>query len=120
LLWYSVADREQRAVSGFSNGGAFAVAMGVRHPERYANVLVFSLGVEPTGLGVPEWTADMAPRHYLVAGTLEPFLEPTANWAVKVDQLGVEHVYRERVCGHDITMGEEEFAGAIAWAFAAR
>ncbi|MBE9508986.1 MAG: hypothetical protein IMY86_13170 [Chloroflexi bacterium] len=114
------ANREQRAVFGYSNGGAFAVAMGARHPERYGHVIAFSLGRGPAGLGAPAWTADMAPRHYLVAGTLEPFLEPTSKWAAKLDRLGVEHVYRQRVCGHDVTMWEEEFPGAVAWAFVDR
>lgn len=30
---------EQRAVFGFSNGGAFALAMGQRHPDRFGQVL---------------------------------------------------------------------------------
>jgi len=109
--------REGRAIFGFSNGGGFAITMGIRHPDHYGAVLAFSLGVGPDGWGTPEWTADIAPRHYLVAGTLEPFQETTAKWAARLSQIGVEHVHRERVCGHDIVMWEEEFPGAVAWAF---
>jgi len=120
----AATNREQRAVFGYSNGGAFAVTMGVRHPERYASVLAFSLARGPQGLGTPDWTANMAPRHYLVAGTLgtleEYCRQVTAGWAARLARLGVEHVYRERVCGHDIIMWEEEFPGAVAWAFANR
>lgn len=61
--------------------------------------------------------ASTAPRHYLVTGTLEPFQRTTADWAGSLAWTGVEHIYRERVCGHDIVMWEEEFPGAVAWAF---
>jgi len=114
------SNREARAVFGFSNGGAFAVSMGIRHPEHYGAVLAFSLGMGPDGWGTPQWTADIAPRHYLVAGTLEPFQEPTARWAAKLARMGVEHVHRERVCGHDPVLWEEEFPGAVVWAFGDR
>jgi enterochelin esterase-like enzyme len=111
------SNREERAVFGYSNGGGFAVSMGIRHPERYGAVLAFSLGVGQDGWGTPEWTADTAPRHYLVAGTLEPFQETTARWAARLTRIGVEHVHCERVCGHDVVMWEEEFPGAVVWAF---
>jgi enterochelin esterase-like enzyme len=111
------SNRDQRAVFGFSNGGGFAVTMGIRHPRRYGNVLAFSLGVGPRDWGTPEWSANTAPRHYLVVGTLESFQEPTARWAQRLAQLNVEHVYHERICGHDLVMWEEEFPGAVAWAF---
>ena len=111
------SNREERAVFGFSNGGGFAVSMGVRHPEHYGAVLAFSLAMGSEGWGTPEWRADTAPRHYLVAGTLEYFQKTTARWAAKLTQIGVEHVHRERVCGHDFVLWEEEFPGAVAWAF---
>jgi enterochelin esterase-like enzyme len=113
-------NREERAVFGFSNGGAFAVTMGIRHPEQFGVVLAFSLGMGQEGLGTPEWTADTAPRHYLVAGTLEPFEFSTERWVARLNRMGVEHVYREWVCGHDVVMWEEEFPSAIAWAFQGR
>ena len=109
--------REERAVFGFSNGGGFAVSMGVRHPEHYGTVLAFSLAMGSEGWGTPKWSADIAPRHYLVAGTLESFQDTTARWAAKLTRIGVEHVHRERVCGHDFVLWEEEFPGAVAWAF---
>ncbi len=109
--------RRERAVFGCSNGGAFAVSMGVRHPDRYGAVIAFSLGEGPQGWGTPEWSADDAPRHYLLAGTLEPFQGTTAKWAARLSRLGVEYVHRERICGHDPVMWEEEFPGAVAWAF---
>jgi enterochelin esterase-like enzyme len=108
-------DRERRAVFGFSNGAAFAVAMGLRHPERFGHVPAFSLAWR---FDSPNWPAHLAPRHYLVAGMLEEgFREGTARWANTLAGLGVTHIHRERMCGHDFMMWDKEFPGAVAWAF---
>jgi enterochelin esterase-like enzyme len=115
---HAATDREQRAIFGASNGGTFAAAMGIRHPDRYANVIAFSFG--ETGLDTLEWSADVAPRHYLAAGTLESFGESTAQWAATLARLDVEHVHRERVSGHSFVMWAEEFPRAIAWVFSDR
>ena len=116
----AATNREQRAVFGVSNGAAFAIAMGIHRSDHYASVLAFSLA-GGKDLSTPQWTDDTSPRHYLVAGTLEGYCrQETAGWAARLTQLGVEHVYRERVCGHDFIMWEEEFPGAVAWAFADR
>lgn len=116
----AATNREQRAVFGVSNGAVFAIAMGIHHSDHYASVLAFSLA-GGKDLSTPQWTDDTSPRHYLVAGTLEEYCrQETAGWAARLTQLGVEHVYRERVCGHDFIIWEEEFPGAVAWAFADR
>ena len=58
------------------------------------------------------------PRHCLLAGTLEPgFHRATRAWARLLRERGVEVDERERVCGHDPLMWQEELPGAIAWAF---
>jgi enterochelin esterase-like enzyme len=115
----AAADRGRRAILGVSNGAAFAIAMGLRHADRYSAVLAFSVAgsIPQTPLG---WTAGVAPRQYLVAGTLEIFRGTTSAWAKTLDRLHVDHVYRERVCGHDFLMWQEEFPGAVAWAFGQR
>jgi enterochelin esterase-like enzyme len=107
------ADRERRAVAGYSNGAVLASALGCRHPDRFGAVVAFSLGVEP-----PLPSGARPARHYLVAGTLEaPFHRATRAWAAKLRELGVEVEERERVCGHDQLMWEEEMPAAIRWAF---
>lgn len=105
-------DPAQRAVFGYSNGGVFAAMMALRHPERYGHSLAFSLGVPP---GLPRSTTA---RFYLVAGTLEPgFHSRTQEFAGELADYGVDHVFRDRVSGHDSVMWQEEFPKAVQWAF---
>ena len=116
----AATQREQRAVFGLSNGAAFAIAMGIRHPDLYGNVLAFSFAWEKSAKS-PMWEHSMAPRHYLLAGRLEEgFHRVTKAWAATLERLGVEHVFHDRVAGHDHTMWEEEFPAAVGWAFGNR
>jgi enterochelin esterase-like enzyme len=110
-------ERDQRAVFGFSNGGAFAVSMGIRHPDRYGSVLAFSLASGREGWGTPVWEENEAPRHYLAAGTLEPFMSSTVRWVTWLELLNVDYLFRMRISGHDMVMWEEEFLLAVDWAF---
>jgi enterochelin esterase-like enzyme len=105
----------RRAVFGFSNGGAFATTMGVRHPALFGSILAFSVaGGKPASRLKPPLS-----RFYFVAGTLEPGLrENTLTWKQTLDQAGAECSYHERVCGHDFILWQETFPGAVAWAFA--
>jgi enterochelin esterase-like enzyme len=109
------AERQHRAVFGFSNGGVFAAAMGIRHPDRYGHVLAFSLGYLP---GKPTPVMEQSTDFYLVAGTLEEgFHTITAAFAQTLQSLGVPHEFRDRVSHHDFAMWEEEFPAAVSWAF---
>lgn len=111
------SSRQQRAVFGFSNGGVFAAAMGLRHPDQYGHVLAFSLGVQP-GIAT---AAEQSSEFYLVAGTLEEgFHSATATFGHTLQSLQATYVFRDRVCGHDTIMWQEEFPAAVAWAFRRR
>jgi enterochelin esterase-like enzyme len=110
--------RQQRAIFGFSNGGVFAAAMGIRHPELYGHTLAFSLGIEP---GKVTEVTKGASEFYLVAGTLEEgFHSTTAGLAQMLELRGVTYIFRERVCGHDHILWQEEFPAAVQWAFGSR
>lgn len=105
--------REERAVFGYSNGGVFAAAMGLRHPDVFGHALAFSLGMEP-GAVERRRAADF----YLVAGTLEQgFFEMTRDLADALRDEGFDARFKSRVAGHDSAMWEEELPGAVAWAF---
>jgi enterochelin esterase-like enzyme len=107
--------REDKAVFGFSNGGVFVSAMGVRYPDRYGHVIAFSMGYLP---GVPRWTPEYTPTFYLMAGTLEPgFLRITSYWSQVLSQYGVPHRFFVRVSSHDAVMWQEEFTRAVVNAF---
>ena len=61
-------DPAQRVVYGHSNGGVFAAAMGLRHPDVFGYALPFSVGVNPTDvIEVQAGTTEF----YFIAGTLE-------------------------------------------------
>ena len=67
--WGAPAARERRAAFGFSNSAAFAIDMGLRHPELIGHVLGFS----PAGRRAAVPVAPMpAPAFYLLGGLYEP------------------------------------------------
>ncbi len=70
---------ERTAVCGVSAGAELALAMGLRHPDRFGTVFAASPGA---GYQPPsEWPSPL-PRFYLVASTEEPFfLDNATRWA---------------------------------------
>ena len=106
---------ERTAVFGVSAGGEFALAIGLRHAQRYGVIFAGSPGAgyrPPTVLPTP------LPRTYLVAGTLEPFfLDNAARWRRALRDAAADVVMTERVAGHDDAMWRAEFPLMVAWAF---
>ena len=109
---------ERTAVFGVSAGGELALAIGLRHPDRYGAIFSASPGA---GYRPPDVMPSSLPRTYLVAGTQEPFfLENAARWAVALRAAAADVVMSERVAGHDDAMWREEFPLMVAWAFGQR
>jgi enterochelin esterase-like enzyme len=109
---------ERTAVFGVSAGGELALAIGLRHPDRYGAIFSASPGA---GYQPPDVMPRSLPRTYLVAGTQEPFfLENAARWAVALRNGAADVVMSERVAGHDDAMWREEFPLMVAWAFGTR
>jgi enterochelin esterase-like enzyme len=103
------------AVCGVSAGGELALALGLRHPDRYGAIFSASPGA---GYRPPDRMPRPLPRTYLVGGTLEPFfLSNAARWADALRNTEAEVVMRERPAGHDQAMWREEFPLMAAWAF---
>lgn len=106
---------ERTAVCGVSAGGEFALAMGLRHPDRYGAIFAASPGASyrpPAVLPKP------LPRTYLVAGTLEPFFrDNAARWLAALREAGADVMMEERAAGHDEAMWRKEFPMMIRWAF---
>jgi len=105
------------AVFGVSAGGELALALGLRHPDRYGAIFSGSPGA---GYRPPDELPRPLPRAYLVAGTLEPFyLDNAARWAAALRAAAADVVLRERAAGHDAAMWRAEFPLMVAWAFGA-
>ena len=109
---------ERTAVFGVSAGGELALAIGLRHPDRYGAIFSASPGA---GYKPPDVMPRSLPRTYLVAGTQESFfLENAARWAAALRDAAVDIVMSERDAGHDDAMWREEFPLMVAWAFGRR
>lgn len=103
------------AVWGASLGGELALAMGVRHPDRFGVVFSASPGA---GLRPPEVMPPALRRVYLVAGTEEPFfLENATRWADALRGVDADVVLEERAGPHGGAFWGEEFPLMVAWAF---
>ena len=108
-------DAQRTAVYGVSACGELALAIGLRHPDRYGAIFSASPGA---GYRPPAVMPTPLPRTYLVAGTLEPFfLDNATRWAIALRDAGADVVMRERVAGHGDAMWREEFPLMVAWAF---
>ncbi|HEV2178910.1 MAG TPA: alpha/beta hydrolase-fold protein [Gemmatimonadaceae bacterium] len=106
---------ERTAVLGVSAGGELALAIGLRHPDRFGVIFSASPG---GGYRPPSELATPLPRTYLLAGTLEPFFRRNAaRWAAALRDAGGDVVMRVRVAGHDEAMWRDEFPLMLAWAF---
>lgn len=109
---------ERTAVFGVSAGGELALALGLRHPERYGAIFSASPG---GGYQPPDAMPGRLPRTYLVAGAQEPFfLRNAARWAAAMRDASAEVVMSERHDGHDAGMWRREFPLMIRWAFGRR
>ena len=109
---------ERTAVFGVSAGGELALALGLRHSERYGAIFSASPG---GGYRPPDVMPSRLPRTYLVAGTREPFfLENAARWAAALRGASAEVLMSERPAGHNDEMWRKEFPLMTRWAFGRR
>lgn len=106
--------REDLAVTGFSNGGAFSAAVAYRMPGFFGCSMPLSLGVPPTD----EVPKDRLPRMFFAAGALESFSFSTKNVFEAVKTAGAVCSYDEFVAGHDYNMWRIAFVRLMAKAFA--
>ncbi len=107
--------RDDRIVFGFSNGGVFSTAMGLRHPDLYSNVVSFSPGAPP---GLLDLSAPAQARYYFAAGTLElEFIRNTARVADGLRSAGLDVFEARYVSGHDFVMWGEALPLALRWVF---
>jgi enterochelin esterase-like enzyme len=110
------AARGDRVVFGYSNGGRFAVEMGLRHPDAFGQVFGFS--VAGTGRFDSGLDRKDLPRFCLAAGTWEAsFHHCTSRLAEQLKARELPVRFSSRVGGHDSVLWRDEFAAALVWAF---
>jgi enterochelin esterase-like enzyme len=108
--------REDRVVSGFSNGAQFALQMALRHPDLYAHAVPIStagktFAISRSNLGVVP--ADF----FFVAGTLEPYVRQSRFFASELQRAGARVKASEWVSGHDTQVWVEVLPSALEWAW---
>lgn len=107
---------EDRAVAGYSNGAAWALAMGVAHPEIFDKVMALSFGWGWGGLD--EMLARARPGDWIGAGTMEPpFHEASEKAAETLAGKARRVTFDSRVSGHSPVMWNEQFPAATMWLF---
>lgn len=110
--------REDRAVAGYSNGAAWAMAMATDHPDLFGKVMALSFG----------WRDDAfferirETRYgdvWIGAGTLEPpFHNMSEQTARVLAPLADRVTFDSRVAGHSPVMWHDQFPVAARWLFA--
>ncbi len=111
--------RVDRAVFGYSNGGRFAVEMGLRHPDVFGHVFGFSVA----GNGEFNFGANRKdlPCFHLAAGTWEKsFHHCTVRLRDQLRERGASVHFSSRVGGHDAALWRDEFAAALVDAFGSK
>ncbi|MGI9614684.1 MAG: alpha/beta hydrolase [Acidimicrobiales bacterium] len=107
---------ERSALFGVSASGELALALGLRHPDRYGAIFCASPGA---GYRPPDVMPSPLPPTYLVAGVQEPFfLENAARWANALDGAGADVVISERDGDHGDDFWRDELPLMVGWAFA--
>lgn len=109
-------EREDLAVAGFSNGGAFAASAALRRNDIFSMSLAMSIGVPPE----IEPQAPDAPMSifFFAAGELEPrFLQQTITAFEQVRNADGEAQMRSYVAGHDPEMWMTAMADSLPMMF---
>jgi len=115
LSWGASEDPANRALFGFNYGAVFAGNTGVRQPDLYGHVMMFSAWNRPTVHARSRIEAD----YYLLAGTLEtPVYNEMQKAYFTLLLLGANSSFNQRVAGHDGLMWQSEFPNALRWLFA--
>jgi enterochelin esterase-like enzyme len=139
----ATSDPHQRVITGFSSGAAWAVAMGLMHPDIFPNVVAQSL----IWRGPMESVAAITPssgsailsagssgnihdvydhllgrstqtRFFLSAGTFEPhFYYATLQLAAQARDTGHPVQLTTTVCGHFLTCWDPLLVPSLKWAF---
>lgn len=105
----------ERMLAGFSDGAAWALAMGLKRPDLFGQVAALSFGWPPAADGV---AAQDRPKLFFAAGLLEPdFYRVTAQTAHRAETSPVPVRFEEFASGHVPVAWQTMLADALAWSF---
>lgn len=82
----TIPDREHRAIGGLSRGGAWAIHLGLSHPELFSKIglhsgFVFQSDIQQVYLWLHDIQTDQIPRIYMdVANKDAPDITKSASW----------------------------------------
>ena len=110
---YSV-DRDRIILTGFSQGGFIAMALGVRHPELFAGVIPIA-GPYVPGIDAPTQVAGDFPKYYFIVGSRDRTAEEVRRAAEDFAAAGYE-VELKVISGIGHTVpenGDRELAKAL-------
>ncbi len=113
-------DPQSTAVFGVSNGGAFAVAMGLLHPGTFGRVIAFSVSKSVTSPKLSGLPTSLLPMFYLSAGNdgrEKAFCRHTAALARLMQRHQIDCTYAAREGGHEFEFWQSELPAALNWAF---
>ncbi|MGP1272928.1 MAG: alpha/beta hydrolase [Phycisphaerales bacterium] len=92
--------RDDLAVAGFSNGGAFAATAAARRSDRFRAALALSVGVPPEAESFQQHARGV--RFFLAAGELEPrFFHNTEVTHHRAERAGWDSIFMSYVAGHE-------------------
>lgn len=115
------ARRVDRAVLGWSNGGAFVESLGLRRPEAVGAVLAFSPAMPYAAVPTSIPDASVLPRFRFSGGELEPpFLNIARGDAAALQKIGADAQVRAYWSGHDTLQWEQAMADYLPEMFTSR
>lgn len=111
------AAREDSAIFGFSNGGAFAVVQALSHPDKFRAAIALSVPQfgdlpAPSQVGLP------TPRCYLAAGDQGPeksIRKQTMKLVRELQRREISAEYHQRTAGHTLDFWAAELVLAVQW-----
>jgi len=118
----TIPDRAHRAIGGLSRGGAWAIHLGLSHPELFSAVglhsgFVFHSDVQALYLWLFNLPAGMAPRIYMdISNDDRPEITQSATWLEELlTRYDIAHEWYMFVGEHDETYWRAHVEDYLRW-----
>jgi enterochelin esterase-like enzyme len=115
------------AIAGLSLGGEFAMAVGLRHPERFRTVASLSGSLVPSSFanrfGQAMANAKAVSRDYRLiwvgCGSEDTFFDGAKAFAKQLQEAGIPHIFRQYEGAHVMPVFRQELAELLPLLFRA-